>query len=87
MNSLQDLDCNCNDCIFMVRDSERRKQSLQFHEGLQRAAFKKDQSKFQFDPKPVTIHYGNCTKFDKPVSFIPNVCQLETQTCFKNRRQ
>ncbi len=33
------------------------------------------------------IAYGNCDKLNKPVSFIPNTCQLETQECFKNRRQ
>lgn len=32
------------------------------------------------------IHYGDCTKFNKPVSFIPNICQLETQECFEHRR-
>src|ERR1035437_6280190 len=31
------------------------------------------------------IQYGNCNKFQKPVSFIPNVCQLETQECFQHR--
>lgn len=32
---LQKLDCNCNDCLHMVRDGERFKQSLAWHEGLQ----------------------------------------------------
>jgi hypothetical protein len=32
-------------------------------------------------------NYGYCTKFNKEVVFIPNVCQLETQTCFKHRRE
>ena len=27
----QKIDCNCNDCIFMVRDQERFKQSLEDH--------------------------------------------------------
>jgi hypothetical protein len=97
----------------MIRDSEKRKQSLQFHEAEQlrlfttrvnqvKAAAKKhrvdgnlekwdklltqaEKMKFQFDSSGVSSHFGNCSKFDKPVSFIPNVCQLETQTCFENR--
>jgi hypothetical protein len=30
--------------------------------------------------------YGNCTKLNKPVSFIPETCQIDTQQCFENRR-
>jgi hypothetical protein len=33
------------------------------------------------------INYGDCSKLNKPVSFLPNTCQLETQECFKNRKQ
>lgn len=32
------------------------------------------------------IQYGTCHKFNKPVSFIPNTCQLETQNCFEHRK-
>lgn len=32
------------------------------------------------------INYGHCTKFDKPVSFIPAVCQIDTQHCFEHRK-
>jgi hypothetical protein len=86
IHSIKDLDCNCNDCIFMTRDLERRKKSLAFHEQLQRESFKKDLNKFQFDPKTVNIHYGHCSKLNKSVSFIPNTIQLDTQNCFKNRK-
>lgn len=41
--------------------------------------------KFQFD-KSGLIHYGNCSKFEKKVSFIPAICQIETQSCFEHRR-
>ena len=61
---LQLIDCNCNDCIYMVRDLTR----------------------FPEKGKPYPINYGNCTKFDKKVSFIPNTCQIETQKCFKHRK-
>lgn len=40
---------------------------------------------FQFD-KTGLINYGGCDKLKKPVTFIPDNCQLETQDCFKHRR-
>jgi len=42
--------------------------------------------KFQFDKKEIAVHYGGCKKFFKPVSFIPNICQLDTQDCFIHRK-
>lgn len=45
-----------------------------------------DKMKFIFDKSTAKINYGNCTKLNKPVSFIPNTCQLDTQECFKHRR-
>lgn len=39
---------------------------------------------FQFD-KSKLLQYGHCHKFNKPVSFIPDTCQLETQECFVHR--
>ena len=98
----------------MIRDAEKRKESLQFHEAEQlrlfntrvrqaKAAAKKhkengdlekwdkqllraEKMKFQFDQSGCSLHFGNCSKFDKPVSFIPGVMQLETQDCFENRK-
>lgn len=40
---------------------------------------------FQFD-KSKLLNYGRCTKFNKKVCFIPNICQIETQKCFVHRR-
>jgi hypothetical protein len=40
---------------------------------------------FHFD-KSGLIQYGKCQKFLKPVSFIPGICQLETQECFSHRK-
>jgi len=40
---------------------------------------------FQFDRSNL-INYGHCLKFDKPVSFLPQVCQIETQHCFVHRK-
>ncbi len=32
------------------------------------------------------LNFGDCTKFNKKVSFIPVTCQIETQECFKHRK-
>lgn len=116
---LQKLDSNCNDCKFLLRNTERFKESINQHhkwqldyfntikqnlldkadeyadktkpkydlkkaENLRREANK---LKFQFSKKGCSINYGKCSKFDKDVSFIPNVLQLDTQGCFKHRRE
>jgi len=68
---LQKIDCNCNDCKFMVRDFAKFEAHKKSYAGtgiMDRMAF------------------GNCTKFNKPVSFIPETCQLETQNCFIHRK-
>jgi hypothetical protein len=112
---LQKIDCNCSDCIFMVRDIQRYNRSLEDHHRWQLDYFntlknnliKKakewrdrwndlekydtvhkmaDKMRFQFDRNEAMINYGQCSKFNKPVSFIPNTCQLETQNCFEHRR-
>ncbi len=41
---------------------------------------------FRFD-KAGLIQYGNCNKLNKPVSFLPNICQLYTQGCFTHRKE
>ncbi len=90
---LQKIDCNCNDCKYMVRDLEKFKKSKQWHYDLQLNYFnlikektKDETMRFEFDSSVASIQYGNCSKFNKPVSFIPNICQLETQECFEHRR-
>ncbi len=68
---LQKIDCNCNDCFFMIRD------------------FKKlDEHKKTFEGTGLMdrLAYGLCSKFHKNVSFIPETCQIETQQCFKHRK-
>jgi hypothetical protein len=32
------------------------------------------------------IHYGTCSKFDKPVAEIANIALLHTQNCFTHRK-
>jgi hypothetical protein len=72
---LQNIDCNCNNCKFMIRDFETKKfwDNTETHKDQVNASHR--------------INYGNCSKLNKPVSFIPNTCQLETQQCFENRRK
>ncbi|HUS02954.1 MAG TPA: hypothetical protein VMY77_14550 [Chitinophagaceae bacterium] len=73
---LQLIDCNCNNCKFMVRDIEKYKSfdSLWTNE------------KGQITSPSFRANYGNCLKLNKPVSFIPNTCQLDTQNCFEHRK-
>lgn len=111
---LQILDCNCNNCGYMVRNIEKFNDSLTKHHKWQLDYFntikdnlitkakwwlkkgnkethdlligEADKMKFQFDKSTCAINYGTCSKLDKEVSFIPNTCQLETQSCFKHRK-
>ena len=50
-------------------------------------AMEADRMKFQFDKSAAMINFGKCSKLDKEVQFIPNICQLETQNCFKHRKE
>lgn len=58
-----------------VEDPENRR-------GMLRVANK---MKFQFD-KSKLMGYGKCSKFGRSVTFLPNICQLETQNCFVHRK-
>ena len=69
--TLQDLDANCNNCKRMVRDFELLRKHKESYAGT---------------GKMDNLQYGNCAKLGKPVSFIPNTCQIETQGCFENRK-
>ena len=40
---------------------------------------------FVFDEGGCSLHYGQCLKYKKLVSFIPNTLQLDTQGCFVHR--
>ncbi len=112
---LQKIDCNCNNCIFMERDTDKfkaslvkhHKWSLDYFNTLKNNIIKKAESwrtrgdidkcnnllkeakkmKFQFNKKEISINYGYCNKLKKDVTFIPNVCQLDTQDCFKHRSE
>ena len=70
---LQCLDCNCNDCISFVRDIKRTEEQNLHSKGKV--------------PQSGKVHYGQCTKFDKEVFEMANVCLLHTQKCFVHRKQ
>lgn len=69
---LQKVDCNCNDCAFMIRDFKKLQSFDYLYQGRLNCSYR--------------INYGNCTKFNKPVSFIANRCQPQTQHCFVHRK-
>lgn len=63
---------------------ERQKQAL-LKTGIKEEIQKANKMIFQFEKK-FLLNYGNCSKLNKQVSFIPNICQLETQSCFLHRK-
>jgi len=73
---LQKIDCNCNDCKYLVRDFEKYKSFDHLYTN----------EKGQVTSPSHRLNYGNCQKLNKAVSFIPNTCQIETQHCFEHRR-
>lgn len=95
---LQKIDCNCNDCKFMERDFVTYKKWEEWHRSLAYQEFEaskkllqiRKDAQFIFD-KSNLMQYGVCSNptaltFNKSISFIPNVCQIETHGCFKHRR-
>lgn len=71
MYELQKIDCNCNDCKFMLRDLAKLDKHKVSYEGT--GLMDK-------------LNFGNCSKLKKPVVFSPNTCQIETQKCFEHRK-
>lgn len=120
---LQILDCNCNDCGFMLRDFNKLSEAKEIayngnKELFERWKKRKMQEAWDFNNSPTppegqvdnrfkkcsnlikevrkrefvfshdsNIHYGQCKKFNKEVTFIPNILQLETQECFIHRKK
>jgi hypothetical protein len=68
---LQLIDCNCNDCMHMVRDNRR----LVLHHESYKGTGLMD-----------NLQYGLCISKHQLISFIPNTLQLDTRLCFKHRR-
>lgn len=73
---LEKLDCNCNECVFMERDLEKFHRYDALYDKLHGG-----------HKQSWRIHYGKCIKFDKEVQFTPGQCQINTQECFKHRRE
>jgi hypothetical protein len=61
-----------NDCAFMERDMDKFRSFDHLYKDNPKASWRN--------------HYGHCSKFDKPVSFSPGVCQIDTQECFVHRK-
>lgn len=76
MIELQKIDCNCNDCIYMVRDLDKFRSFDRLHTNNVGQVVKAGR-----------VHYGNCKRFNRAVAFIPNTCQPHTQECFKHRKE
>lgn len=72
---LQKIDCNCNDCKFLQRDFVKYKSFNYLY----------TENGIISNPSHRPL-YGNCLKFNKPISFISNTCQIETQHCFEHRK-
>jgi hypothetical protein len=68
---LQLIDCNCNDCIFLTRDFNKLKTHKESYKGTGLMD---------------NLNFGNCSKLNKEVTFSPGTLQLDTQDCFKHRR-
>lgn len=74
---LQKLDCNCNDCLYLIRDQG----TLHKYDALYDELHGGHKQSWR-------IHYGFCSKFNnKKIQFTPGQCQLHTQECFKHRRE
>jgi len=41
---------------------------------------------FHYNNSPTPILYGNCSKFNKEISFIGGVLSIENQKCFVHRK-
>jgi len=68
---LQLIDKNCNDCKFMIRDFEK----LELHKKSYEGTGLMDR-----------LAFGVCRKFEKPISFIPETCMIENESCFEHRK-
>jgi len=65
------------------QDKNNPKYNYEKGEAIKRESKK---MRFQFNKKEASINFGICSKFDKKIRWIPNILQLETQDCFKHRR-
>lgn len=73
---LQKIDCNCNDCKFLQRDFIKFNSFDELHKN----------NAGQVTRPAHRINYGNCTKLQKEITFIPNLLQIHTQECFQHRK-
>jgi hypothetical protein len=72
---LQKIDCNCNDCKYLQRDIVKYKSFDHLYIENGKVS----------NPSHRPL-YGNCLKLNKPICFLANTCQIETQKCFLHRK-
>ena len=52
---LQNIDCNCNDCVFMNRDMGKFEQSKQFHNSMQLSEFERNKAQMAENIKDLEL--------------------------------
>lgn len=67
-----------------LEDFERRKAHTIKSSTTNQELNKALKMSFQFDGSGL-LNYGNCARFKKEVSFLPNTFSFETQKCFTHR--
>jgi hypothetical protein len=67
-----------------LEDFERRKAHAIKSSTTNQELNKALKMSFQFDGSGL-LNYGNCARFKKEVSFLPNTFSFETQKCFTHR--
>lgn len=67
----------------LTKRAEEHRENGDYDKALQVEKFR-DSLRFQFSYESGLV-FGKCGRFNKDISFIPNVCQLETQGCFEHR--
>ena len=81
---LQDFESKKNRISKLIKEKKDNDNDLKVVKELENRLSK---LKFQFDKSTCIINYGKCSKLQKSVSFIPNVCMIENQKCFKHRSE
>jgi hypothetical protein len=72
------IDCNCNDCIFMIRDSERFKKSQEFHHDLQLKEFTQKKTRL----RAAALQYRREYELEKYNDYMFHVVVMEETPSF-----
>lgn len=87
---LQCVDCNCNDCVFMQRDTDRYARSLEFHRGMQEKEFVLKKAKAILDAEALENPKGREVMLQKAhkmkFQFDKTAAAIQYGTCTKYNR-